>query len=101
MVQGARHRQRDHPERPAILVGHSAEPLQVLLERLVVFVGRVVLDHRDDGALVDEAGEVVDVAVGVVARDAVAQPEDLGDAEVVAEVALDLARGRAADCDWD
>ena len=96
VLQGPRHRQRDDPERPTVLVGHPAEPLQVGLERLVVFVRRIGLDGGHHGPLVHEPGQIVHVAVGVVARDPVAQPEDLGDAEIVAQVALDRRRGRAA-----
>ena len=68
------------------------EPLEVLAERLVVGVVWVVLDDGDDGSRVDEAREIVHVAVGVVALDAVAQPEDVSHAEIVPEMALDLAR---------
>ena len=39
---------------------------------------------------IDEAGQVVNVAVGVVADDAFAQPEDLVHAEVIAQICLDL-----------
>ena len=38
----------------------------------------------------DEAGDVVDVAVGVVAGDAAAEPDDLLDAEIVVEGPLKL-----------
>ncbi len=47
---------------------------------------------------VDEAGEVVDVAVGVVADDAFAEPENLLHAEVVAQVGLDFLLRRDSDC---
>ena len=43
------------------------------------------LDDGDDRVRVDEPGQVVDVAVGVVAVDAPAQPDDVADAEVVGE----------------
>ena len=79
--------------RPALFVAHLAQPHQVVAQRLVVLVPRVVLDDGDDRVLLDEAGEVVDVAVGVVADDAVAEPEDVADAEVVAQILLDLRRG--------
>jgi len=32
---------------------------------------RILLDHRDDGGGADEAGEVVDVAMRVVAGDSI------------------------------
>ena len=59
-----------------------AEPLQVRLERLVVFVPGIFLDDGHDGRRIDEAGQVVHVAVGIVPRDPIAQPEDVGDAEI-------------------
>ena len=46
----------------------------------------------------DEARDVVDVAVRVVADAALAEPDRLADAEVVAEDALVVRRGRARDC---
>jgi hypothetical protein len=98
VVERPRHRQGHHPKRPAVLVAHAAEPLQVLLERLVVFVSRVLLDDGDHRLGVHEPGEVVHVAVGVVARDPVAQPEDMADPDIVAQVALDrlAVQGRVA-----
>ena len=58
----------------------------------MVLVGGVGLDDGEDGVLGDEAGDVVDVAVGVVAGDAAVQPEDLLDAEVVGEGLLESLR---------
>ena len=43
----------------------------------MVRIGAVRLDDGHDRAGRDEAREVVDVAVGVVALDALAEPEDL------------------------
>ena len=90
MREWPRHGEADDPERAAVLVGHAVEPLQVRLERLVVFVGRIVFDDGHDRALVDEAGEVVHVPIGIVARDAVTEPEDLGHAEKIAQMGLDV-----------
>ena len=58
----------------------------------------VGLDGGEDGVLGYEAGEVVDVAVGVVAGDAAVEPEDLVDAEVVVEGLLELLAGRGRGC---
>ena len=52
---------------------------------------RVVRPDAGDLARADEAGHVVDVAIGLLGIDAVAQPEDLLAAEIVAEHALDGA----------
>ena len=92
---GARHRQRDDPQRPAVLVGHASRAAPGSPAAARSSRRRIVLDHRDDRVGLDEAGQVVDVAVGVVAHDAVAEPEDLRHAEEVAQVALDLRSRRA------
>jgi hypothetical protein len=52
-----------------------------------------LLDADHDGGRIDEAGEVVDVAVGVVALDAAGQPADVPLAVVVLQVLLDLRLG--------
>ena len=56
----------------------------------MVRIAPVRLHDRHDGARRDEAREVVDVTVRVVALDAVAEPDDLGHAERVAQHALDV-----------
>ena len=48
------------------------EAAEIIAERLVVCVFGIGLDHGDDRVWSDEAGEVVDVAVSVVADDAFA-----------------------------
>ena len=50
---------------------------EVLLQRLVVLVGRMVSHDHHHGARTDEARQVVDVPVRVVAGDAPVQPEDV------------------------
>src|SRR5438552_1343178 len=85
---GRGHRQLHDPERRRVLIGHACQALAVLPQRVVVRVGGVLLARDDDGTRVDEAREVVDVAVRVVARDAAAEPEDLAHAEVGVERAL-------------
>jgi hypothetical protein len=51
----------------------------------------VGLDHRQNCALGNEAGDVVNVAVRVVTGDAAAEPEHLLDAEIVGEYLLVVA----------
>ena len=72
-----------------------AQAIDVFGERQVVLVVRVCLNGSDDCIGADEAGDVVDVAVGVVAGDAAVHPEHLVDAEVVAEDALQLIAAEA------
>ncbi len=88
----AGHGQLDDAERLSVLVAGRLQPPEVVLERLVVGVVVAGLDDRDDGSRIDEPRQVVDVAVGVVAVDPSAEPDDVVDAEVVGE---DLFQGRA------
>jgi hypothetical protein len=56
----------------------------------VVLVGGVGFDGGEDGVGADEAGDVVDVAVGVVAGAAAVEPDGALDAEVVVEGLFEL-----------
>ena len=58
---------------------------------LVVVVVWIVANGNDDGRGTDEAGDLVDVTVGVVASDlAAGEPQDFFRAEVVAEIPFDV-----------
>jgi len=92
---GRGHGQGEDAEGLAVEIAEGVEAVQVLGEREVVLVGGVGFDAGEDGVGFvfrgrDEAGDVVDVAVGVVAGAAAMQPEGLMDAEVVVEGALQL-----------
>ena len=56
----------------------------------MVDVGGVRLGRRDDGLWADEACDVVDMAMGVVARDSAPQPDDVVDAEIGLERPFDV-----------
>jgi hypothetical protein len=71
----------------------GVEAVEVLGEREVVLVGGVGLDTGEDGVWRDEAGDIVDVAVGVVAGTAAREPERLVDAEVAVEGLFEEALG--------
>jgi hypothetical protein len=77
----------------------GVEAVEVLGQREMVLVGGIVLDAREDGVFGDEAGDVVDVSVRIVARAAAMQPEGLVDAEVIAEGCFEqvLRRGFVAE----
>ena len=78
------HRQFDHVE--ALLAwAHLAQALQVFLQRGVVRRSLVGFGDREDRARADEAGEVIDVAVGVVVGEAFANPEEFVDGEAVVD----------------
>lgn len=59
----------------------------------MVFVAGIGLDAGEDLVFVDEAGDVVDVAVGVVAGAAFVEPDDLFDAEGVVEGLFEMGAG--------
>src|SRR5208282_6873734 len=46
------------------------------MEGRVIFALLILLDHRDHGVGSDEAGDVIDVAVSVVAGDTAIEPDD-------------------------
>ena len=61
----------------------TAQPLQIFLKRFVIRIVTTLFHHSHDGSLRDEPGEIIDVSVGVVAFDAVAEPKDFADAEII------------------
>ena len=80
-----------HLQLAAFGICRLREQLIRIARRLIERVLRVVRPDARDLARADEAGHVVDVAVGLLGVDAVAQPEHLLAAEIVAEHALDGA----------
>ena len=64
---------------------HLAQALEVLLHGRVVGRGFVGFTDGEDGARRDKAGEVVDVAVGVVVGQSFADPKEFIDCEPVAD----------------
>ena len=74
-------------------VAGAFQPLTVLGEQLVVGVVPIRLGAEDDDAGANESADIVDVAVGVVAHDAPAEPDHLANAQAVGEGPLDLGSG--------
>ena len=72
----ARHRNFYHVEALAILIARGSQASEVVVERGIIFILCVWLDHRDYRAGRDEAGEIVDVAMRVVSFDTFAEPDD-------------------------
>ncbi len=87
------HWELDDLEGVTCQVAEVAEAVEVFGEGQVIFVVGVGLDGGEDLVSGDEAGDVVDVAVGVVAGAAFVEPEDLFDAEVVVEGLLEVMAG--------
>jgi hypothetical protein len=77
MLDVAGHGEFDDLKRAAGLVAGFLQPAAIVGEDFVVVVFGVGLDGGDDRALGDETGQVVHVAVGVVADDAFAEPDDV------------------------
>ena len=73
-----RHGQLDDGELLAVGSARGLEAREILGQRRVVRVARVRLDGGDDRGRPDEAGDVVDVAVGVVAGDAAVRARSPG-----------------------
>ncbi len=77
---GRGHREGDDTEWLAVLIGCGAEAGEIFVEDFVVVIGGIGLDCSEDRVFRDEAGDVVDVAVGVIADDAAVEPDDFVDA---------------------
>ncbi len=90
MDDGGGHRKSFDFEGAARLIAHRLEAREVVAQDGVVHIGGIVFEDGDDGVGRDEAREVVDVAVGVVAGDSVAEPQHVGHAEIGAQVILDV-----------
>ena len=67
----------------AVEIASGFQACKVLGEGEMIFVCGVGFDGGDDAVGSNEARDVVDVAVGVVAGAAAMQPESLADAEVI------------------
>jgi len=67
-----------------------AQTREIRLQCCVVFIVAILFDHSYDSSLGYEAGEIIDVTVGIVAGNAITEPENVGDAEIIAQPLLDL-----------
>src|SRR5581483_899079 len=92
---GPRHGQLDDAELASGFGGRFAEAAKIVGQRLVVGVGRIGLGGAHDDIRRDEAGNVVHVAVGVVADDSASQPDGVGHAQIFREGALQVFAGGA------
>src|SRR5215472_6062584 len=74
----------------APLVAHGTQAREVVLENPVVHVSGIFLEHGDDRIGSDKARQIVYMTIGIVARDSVAKPQDIGRSKVALQVVLDL-----------
>src|SRR5439155_6231130 len=93
ILDRARHGQRDHTQGPAVVVGHALQPGKVVTQGRVVDIGRIVFHRAHHRSWVHETSQVVHVAVGVVTDDALAEPQNLGHAQVGSQVGLKVGAG--------
>ena len=77
-------------QRFAPLEPHGVEPVEVGAERFVVRVVRIFFNDGDHRIVSNETGDIIHVAVRVVAINSIAQPEDLFDAKLLLELVFDL-----------
>ena len=98
VLDHAGHGDLDDPERLAILIAKRFDPPAIFFQNLIILILFVRFDAHDDRLRVDESGQVVDMAVGVVASDAVAEPGDVLLAVVILEILLDLLIWRGWGC---
>ena len=90
--QRARSRQADHLDLPPLRIASLPQPpLGILCRgaRRVILAGPGQEHHPRTG----EAGQIVDMAVGLIAKHAVAQPQDAADAQVLDSGPPRSARG--------
>lgn len=86
----AGHGHGDNLQGTPVLILHGSEPLQVILKGLVILIGRVLLHNRYDGCGIHESREVIHMTIRIITNNAIAQPEDVGDAQIVSEICLNL-----------
>ena len=69
--------QGDNIQFPTVLVARALQALVVFSQAAVIIVLRIRLSNTGNGRRIDEARDVVDMAVGIVADDTIAEPEDM------------------------
>ena len=82
---GTRHGKFGDGQGLAVLIAGGAEAAKILAQRLVIDVTGVIFHYGYNRMRGDEAGEVVDVAVGVITGDATAEPDSVLSAQIVGE----------------
>ena len=77
VLDGPGHGQFDDAERLARGILHGVKPFEILLEDLEIGVLRILFDDGGDSIGIEETGEIIDMTIGVIADDAIAEPKDL------------------------
>ena len=79
----ARHREFNDSKWLTRFVTERLEPSKVVLEDSVVFIRRVLFNRCHDGSLIDEAANVVNMPIRIVAYNSFTEPQHVGDAKVI------------------
>ena len=95
---GAGKRQFNDLQLASLQICGGAQTPQVFLQRLVVGVVLVGFDHGEHGIRGDEARNVIDVAVRVVALDAAAQPDYFFYSQIISKDLFQLSRCQSPGC---
>ncbi len=84
-----RHWQRNDFNRATVNF-HCLQAREIFLKWLVIFVVTIFFDDRHNRSFGNKTREIVDVAIGIVAGDAVAKPENIANSQIIPQALLDL-----------
>ena len=87
-----------HRERPAARVAGMAQPIERIARDLVLRIGAVQGPGERHVAGTREAGELIDVAAGLVQIHPGPEPQHRVDAQVAAQRLLDVSLETCRDC---
>src|SRR5712692_2071944 len=86
-----RTRQRDNRKLFSISVCGALQTFKIFPERSVVLILRVLLENAHNRGWIDEPCDIVNVPVGVIANNPLAEPDGLIDVQIVPENLFNLA----------
>src|ERR1035437_4572572 len=84
-VDGGRHRQGHNLDLRSVFQAHVLQALPIFLEWSVIRVVHISFPAENDGARIYKPAQVINVPVRVVAGNSLAEPENIGYAQVSAE----------------
>src|SRR5882762_10323773 len=84
-IHGRGHGQCCNAQHVAVLIVHLGKQSKILLQRRVIRFGRIFFNYGHHRCRIHKARQIVHVAVRVVPRDPVLEPQDVSDAEKIPE----------------
>ena len=84
-INRPRHRERLKIERPASLIFHFLEARDILLQRLVIQICRIIFNDGDHRSRIHESREIIYVAMRIIAGDSAIDPEHVCNPKVIAK----------------